>query len=147
MLIVLNHSMNKKNGGLFDVATVTHIVPLMTASAHILQVIICSFGSIPLPLHSYGVVYVFYWIESVFYHVKPIMSVTCQHMLISSQRAHLHACCVMFSDSVSLYVLRVFVWMHECMPLLGAMSLFCTSDDHHLSPCSHVGLVITQSTG
>lgn len=37
-------------GGLYDVATVTHIVPLMTASAHIFWVIICSHDSIqPAP--------------------------------------------------------------------------------------------------
>lgn len=49
MLIVHNHSI-RKNGGLYDVATVTHIVPLMTASAHIFWVIICSHGNIQLVL-------------------------------------------------------------------------------------------------
>lgn len=47
-LIVHNHGIKiKKSGGLYDVATVTHIVPLMTASAHIFWVIICSPDSGP----------------------------------------------------------------------------------------------------
>lgn len=42
--IVHNYGIKRKrkSGGLYDVATVTHIVPLMTASAHIFWVIICS---------------------------------------------------------------------------------------------------------
>lgn len=64
----------------------------------------------------------------------------------------LHAWCVVLSDSVSPCARefpRVCMHVSTCVAvLLGVRSLFRTNDDHsadhHLSPCSHVDLVIKQ---
>lgn len=76
------------------------------------------------------------------------MSCICLHMIISSQGAHLHACCVMLPNC-TLKSMCLFACMsRHVLPLLGVMSSFRTKDDHladhHLSSCSHADSVRKQ---